>query len=68
MVKNFTNMKKQGTITSHLRSLNIKKTRIYGVGNLCPGMGRALKYDGVIPVRTKRKLPTCHESLTNFIT
>ena len=50
MVKNFTNMKKQGTITSHLRSLNIKKTRLYGVGNLCPGMGRALKYDGVIPV------------------
>jgi hypothetical protein len=49
MVKNFTNMKKQGTTTSHLRSLNIKNTRIYGVGNLSPGMGRALKYAGVIP-------------------
>jgi hypothetical protein len=36
-------MKKQGTTTSHLRSLNIKNTRIYGVGNLCPGMGCEMK-------------------------
>jgi hypothetical protein len=38
------------TITSHLNSLNTKKTMKYDVGNPGPGLGHAQKYGGVEPV------------------
>jgi len=39
MVNNSTNINKTAT-TSYLKSLNTKKTMIYDVGNIGPGIGR----------------------------
>jgi hypothetical protein len=37
------------TTTSHLKSLNIKKTTTYDAGNPGPGLGQAQKCGGVKP-------------------
>jgi hypothetical protein len=49
MINNSTNINKR-TITSHLNSLNKKKTTVYGVGNPDSGLGQTYRYDGVKPV------------------
>ena len=46
MVNNTTNINK--TITSHIKSLSIKKT--YDAGNPGPGLGQAQKGGGIKPV------------------
>ena len=49
IVNNSTNINKR-TITSHLNSMNTKRTTTYDVGNPDPGLGQAQRYDGVKPV------------------
>jgi hypothetical protein len=51
MVNNTTNINK--TITSHIKSLSIKKTKTYDAGNPGPGLGQAQKGGGIKPVYNK---------------
>jgi len=47
MVNNSTIINKTKTITSHLNSLNTKKTMTYDVVNPGPNLGQAQKFGGV---------------------
>ena len=44
--------------TSHLYSLNTKKTRLYGMGNLGPGLGQAQKCGMIKLVNGIETLPS----------
>ena len=43
-------MSTKRTITSHLKSLNLKKITTYHHGSPCPGMRQAQQYVGVNPI------------------
>jgi len=56
MINNSTNIKQ--TITSHLHSLNTKKTMTYDIGNPGPGLGQAQKCGWVKPFNGIPPLPS----------
>ena len=47
MVNISTKIKTKWTTTSHLNSLNTKKTMTYGIGNPGPGMGQVQNVTGL---------------------
>ena len=62
MVNNSTNMKKKRTTTSHLHSLNTKKTTTYDTGNPGPGLEHAQK--GMIDkVKKSLKIPKGNQNM-----
>ena len=50
MINDSTNFTTKRRITSHLKSLNIKKTKIHDVRNPDPGLGQAHQYGVAKPV------------------
>ena len=65
MVNNSTNISTKRTITSHINSLNTKKTTTYDVGNPGSGLEQIQKYGWVKPVKQDPNIPSFDNWISN---